>query len=100
MSTLTYADFTKCFGEIGAGGPPDPARDPYQAYRYLDARRQTIIESYHQRPLLRVWDEDHNFIGRLTGEKSMSAEELYADTGSAGVVIRKNAWLSDFLLHD
>lgn len=85
---------------VGLGGPPDPAKDPYGAYRYLDTRRQTIIQSFHQRPLLRMWDENHNFIGRLTGERSMSCEELYADTGSAGVVIRKNAWLSDFLLHD
>lgn len=96
--TATFADMMRL--SVGLGGPPDPAKDPYSAYRYLDTRRETIIQSYHQRPMLRVWDENHEFIGHLTGEKSVQAEELYADTGSAGVVIRKNAWLSDFLLHD
>lgn len=88
------------FSTIGAGGPPDPARDPFSAYRYLDARRQNLVLSARQRPLLRIWDHNHAYIGTINNETSVECEELMADTGSANVVVRKNGWLSDFILYD
>lgn len=69
-------------------------------YRYLDARRQAVVQTYHQRPLIRVWDENMHPIGQIAQEKSVQVEELMADSGSAGVVIRKDNWLSNFLLYD
>ena len=85
---------------VGYAGPPDVATDPMAAYRYLDAKRQATVASYHQRPLIRLWDQDHKYIGTLASEMSGKVEELYADTGSANFVIRKDNWLSNFLLYD
>jgi hypothetical protein len=85
---------------IGKGGPPDPVNNPYSAYAYLDGYRQLILQSAHQRPLVRLWDQDHNFIGQIAQEISVEAEEIYCDTGAATVNIRKDNWLSDFILYD
>lgn len=85
---------------IGTGGPPDPASNPYSAYQYLDANRQLLLQSAHARPLVRLWDQDHNFIGQIAQEISVEAEEIYCDTGAATVKIRKDNWLSDFILYD
>ena len=91
---------TPITGTIGAAGVPDLVNDPYSAYQYLDARRNNLIASAHQRPLVRLWDENHDFIGVVAKEISVEADELYADTGAAQVVIRKDNWLSDFILFD
>lgn len=85
---------------VGAGGPPDPARDPLAAYKYLDARRQNLILSARQRPLVRLWDENMNYVGTVTNERSVQCEELSADTGGASLVIRRDGWLSDFIMYD
>lgn len=100
MTALTYADFAKSFETIGAGGPPDPAKDPLSMYRYLDERRKAVAATFHQRPLIRVWDENHDPIGTLAQEISGSVEEQMLDSGSAEMVIRKDNWLSNFLLYD
>lgn len=88
------------FPIIGAGGPPDPALSPFSSFQYLDARRQNLISSAHQRPMLRLWDENHSFIGQIAQEIKVDCEELMADTGAANVLIRKDNWLSNFILYD
>jgi hypothetical protein len=100
MPSLTYQDFANSFQTIGVGGPPDPAKDPLSMYRYLDSRRKTVAAMYHQRPLCRVWDENGKFIGNLAQETSASVEEQMIDSGTAEMVIRKDNWLSDFLMYD
>lgn len=78
---------------------PDPS-NPLHAYRYLEARRRMYQEQKRQRPLLRLWDKNMNFIGTIAQEKSVRVEELMADSGTATCVIRRDNWLSDFMLYD
>ncbi len=74
--------------------------NPLIAYRYLEGRRRLYAEQTRQRPLLRLWDKNMNFIGNIAQEKSVKVEELMADSGTANVVIRRDNWLSDFMLYD
>lgn len=78
----------------------DPTNNPYSCFQYLDGYRQLLLKSASQRPLTRIWDANHNFIGQIAQEVSVEAEEIYADTGSAKVVIRKDNWLSDQILYN
>jgi hypothetical protein len=86
------------FAPISSAAFADPAMNPYSAYQYLDGYRQLLLQSATQRPLVRLWDENHNFIGQIAQEVSVEAEEIYADTGAASVVIRKDNWLSDQIM--
>ena len=85
---------------IGGNGVPDPHGDPLVAYRYLEARRQMVTESLRQRPLLRLWDKDMNYIGQIAQEKSVQVEEVASDSGGASIVVRRDNWLSDTILYD
>jgi hypothetical protein len=85
---------------ISSAAYADPAANPYSCFQYLDGYRQLLIESAHQRPLVRMWDGDHNFIGQVAQEVSVEAEEIYADTGAASILIRKDNWLSEQLLYN
>jgi hypothetical protein len=84
---------------VGAEGVPD-LTDPLIAYRYLEKRRSTIVESVRQRPLLRLWDKNMRQIGEIAQEKSVMLEEVMADSGGGSIVIRRDNWLSDFILND
>ncbi|WP_078293124.1 hypothetical protein [Mycobacterium sp. D16R24] len=84
---------------IGATQAPTVG-NPMSAYRYLDARRHTTIEETKQRPLLRLWDKNMQFIGTIAQEKSVRVEEVMADSGTGTCVIRRDNWLSDFILYD
>lgn len=84
---------------VGREGVPD-LTDPMATYRYLEKRRNTIIESVRQRPLLRLWDKNWNYIGQIAQERSVMCEEVMADSGAGSVVIRRDNWLSDFILYD
>jgi len=88
------------FPTIGLGGAPDPASAPSSSYQYIDARRKNLIASAHQRPLLRLWDENHLYIGNIAQEIKVDCEELMSDSGGGNVTIRKDNWLSDFILYD
>jgi len=88
------------FAPISSAAYADPRANPYSCYQYLDGYRQLLIESAHQRPLVRMWDQNHNFIGQVAQEISVNAEEIYADTGAAEVLIRKDNWLSEQLLYN
>ncbi|QXN76703.1 hypothetical protein [Mycobacterium phage Maco7] len=81
-------------------GPPDPRNNPLRALRYARTRRNVIVKSYKQRPLIRVWDKNHDYIGRITAEKSVDWQELMYSPGSAKILLRRNNWLSDFLIKD
>lgn len=84
---------------IGATQAPTVG-DPMSAYRYLEARRRTQIAETKQRPLLRLWDKNMQFIGTIAQEKSVRVEEVMADSGTGTCVIRRDNWLSDFILYD
>lgn len=85
---------------IAEEGVPNHLYDPMSAYRYMEGRRQTIIDSGRQRPLLRLWDKDMNFLGQIAQERSVSVEELMTDSGAGSCVIRRDNWLSNFILYD
>ena len=85
---------------IGSGGVPDQNANPLEAYRYIEARRQTITDSLRQRPLIRLWDKDMQYIGQIAQEKSVQVEEVAADSGGASIVIRRDNWLSETILYD
>lgn len=84
---------------IGATQAPTVG-DPMSAYRYLAARRETQIAETKQRPLLRLWDKNMQPIGTIAQEKSVRVEEVMADSGTGTCVIRRDNWLSDFILYD
>lgn len=86
--------------QIAANGVPNPHGDPLVAYRYLEHRRQMVTESLRQRPLLRLWDKDMNYIGQIAQEKSVQVEEVASDSGGASIVVRRDNWLSDTILYD
>lgn len=82
---------------IGAFGAPLPATDPMSAYRYLHSRRQTMVDAARQRPLVRMQDKNLAHIARFSGEMSCRFEEIAADSGEAGVVIRGGDHLGEFV---
>lgn len=86
---------------VGADGrAPDPVTAPISAFRYLDARREVIDAEARTRPLIRLWDNQMSYIGTVAGEKSLSAEELLHDTGSAEIEIRADDWIIDLMRRD
>ena len=106
--TLDFKDWSVDFNRVlaaipehivGRDGAPD-LTDPMASYRYLEKRRDTIVESVRQRPLLRLWDKDMNPIGQIASERSVMVEEAMADSGAGSIVLRRDNWLSDFILYD
>lgn len=93
-------NLTDVIPAIGAGGPPDPVKAPISAYRYLDAKRDLIDIEARERPLIRLWDNQHKYIGTVASEQSLNAEELLHDTGQADIVVRADDWLVDFMRRD
>lgn len=99
----SHLEFTRNLGGvlqdkvIGALSAPLPSTDPMSAYRYLRSRRQTIIDSVKQRPLVRMQDKNLNQLATIGQEMSCRFEEIAADSGEAAVVIRGGDYLSDFV---
>lgn len=85
---------------IGADGAPDPRSAPISAYRYLDTKRELINIEARSRPLIRLWDNRHRYIGTVAAEQSVNAEEMLHDTGQGDIVLRGDDWLVDFLRRD
>jgi hypothetical protein len=85
---------------IGLNGTPDAHKDPMQAYRYIVSRRNVIIGANKQRPLIRLWDKNMNYIGRITGERDVNWQELMYSAGAAKILIQRSNWLGDFLIKD
>lgn len=80
--------------------PSTADADPLSSFFYLWQQRKNLQASINQRPLLRLWDENHNFIGTIGKERSCTVEEVMADSGSGNCVIAKDNWLSNFILYD
>lgn len=85
---------------VGAGGPPNPVAAPISAYRYLDTKRDLIDAEARTRPLIRLWDNQHAYLGTLAAEQSVNAEEMLHDTGQGDIVVRADDWLIEFLRSD
>ena len=98
MAAPTTAGLT--FPTIGATGIPNLSTAPSSTYQYLDAKRNNLIQSARQRPLVRLWDENHFYIGNIAQEVKVEAAEEMSDSGPANILIRKDNWLSNFILYD
>ena len=85
---------------IGAAGVPNPTKAPISAYRYLDAKRDIIDAEARTRPLIRLWDNRHQYIGTVASELSVDVEELLHETGQGDITLRGDDWLVDFLRTD
>jgi len=83
----------------GDGAAPSMVKAPTQLYKYLNGRRQTIIDSSKVRPLIRVADKNLKVMCELEGEIECSAEELADDTGKLTISLLYNNWLADWMLH-
>ena len=98
---MDLLDMARSIPVIGGDGiAPDPRRAPISAYRYLDTKRELMDIEAKARPLIRLWDNQMRYIGTVAAEKSLSAEEMLHDTGSADVVLRGDDWLVEFLRRD
>lgn len=85
---------------IGEYGVPDPVRAPISALRYAQAKRKVKEAEARARPLIRLWDKDMDFIGRIGGEKSCDVEQRLHDTGTGSIVLRGSDWINRFLRTD
>jgi hypothetical protein len=92
--------FGKFQDQITASIAAPTPDDPIMAYRYLHRRRQTISDATRQRPLMRLWDKNMRYVGQIGQERSIRVEEIMADSGGGNVVIRRDNWLSNFILYD
>ena len=82
---------------IAALSKPMPIKSPLEAYRYNEARARTLAEAYRQRPLIRMQDKNLSQLATIGSERSCRFEEIAADTGEAGIVLRGGDYLSDFV---
>lgn len=82
---------------IGALGAPLPLDDPMASYRYIRARNQLLIDQAKQPGLVRLQDKNLTQLASLNQAQSVRFEEIAADTGEAGVVIRGGDYLGDFV---
>jgi hypothetical protein len=84
----------------GTAIAPDPVVQPWSAYKILQDKSRILRESVTQRPLLRLWDKDMNFIAPLANEQSATLEEVTTDSGQAQIVIRRDDWFTSYLLNN
>ncbi|AIW03010.1 minor tail protein [Mycobacterium phage Murucutumbu] len=84
----------------GANGVPDPVKNPIEAFRYLDLKRELIDAEAREKPLIRLWDKAFKYIGTVAAEKSVDAEEMLHDTGQGDIVLRGDDWLVEFMRTD
>lgn len=84
----------------GENGVPNPLTAPISAYRYADAKRKVKDAESRARPLIRLWDKNMDFIGRIGGEKSVDVEQRLHDTGTGSIVLRGSDWINRFLRTD
>jgi hypothetical protein len=84
-----------------AGDPSIPTikDSPAGLMKYLNGRRETILEAKNLRPLVRVADKDLNVMTELEGEISASYEELANDTGQVNISIRYDNHIADWMIH-
>lgn len=96
-------DFTQWVTSVmpttGQGGVPNPRTSPVSMLKYLDGRRQTIIEGARLRPLIRIADKNLDGMFELEGEVDCSVEELLNDTGKVTIKILYDNWVADWMIH-
>jgi hypothetical protein len=82
---------------IAALEAPTPLNDPVASYRYIRTRNQVLIDQAKRPGLVRMQDKNLNQLASLMQAKSVRTEEIAFDTGEAGVVLRGNDYLGQFV---
>ena len=82
---------------IAAFSKPVMEQDPVTTYRYLNSRRQLILDGARAQPLVRMQDKNYNQLATIAQERSCRFEEIAHDSGNAAVVIRGGDYLGDFV---
>ena len=82
---------------IAAFQKPIPTQDPMSAYRYLRGRNQVLIDGTRAQPLIRMQDKNYVHLANIAQEQSCRYEEIAADSGEAGVIIRGGDYLGQFV---
>lgn len=82
---------------VGRLSAPLPVDDPLSSYRYLRSRTQTLVDGMKQPGLVRLQDKNYNQLAPIGNAQSVRFEEIAADTGEAGVVIRGGDYLAQWV---
>lgn len=82
---------------VGALSAPLPVDDPLSSYRYIRGRTQTLVDAMKQPGLVRLQDKNLSQLAPIPQAQSVRFEEIAADTGEAGVVIRGGDYLSQWV---
>lgn len=82
-----------------SGKPPNHRTEPAQTLKYLNGRRQTVIDVAKARPLIRLADKNMNIMCEIEGEIDCSVEELLDDTGKLTIAILYDNWIADLMIH-
>jgi hypothetical protein len=95
MKLTSWAD--QYLPTAGVPAVPDPVTQPAQAATYLNGVRLTTLAAAHQKPLIRLADNNLDVMQELDGEIDVSMEELMDDTGKCTVKICYDNWLTDYM---
>jgi len=86
--------------------PPRPevhqiteGNDALSKWRLLDARRQLVLDSNRQRPLIRLWDKKFAYLGTVTAERSAEYGRLMDDSATITLSLAWSDWLADLCAH-
>lgn len=81
------------------GKAPDQRKSQAQTLKYLNGRRETLIDIAKMRPMVRLADKDMNILCEIRGEIDCSVEELLGDTGKLNMTLMYENWIADYLVH-
>ena len=73
--------------------------DAITKWRLLDARRQLVLDSGRQRPLLRLWDKRFSYLGAVVAERSAEYGRLMDDSATGTISLSWSDWLADLCAH-
>lgn len=78
---------------------PSLDQNPMGALQYMHNKRDVIVKSAQQRPMIRLADKDLTIKAELAGEMSCEYEELAADSGHARYIVRYENWIVDHMVN-
>lgn len=81
------------------GDVPSLVENPMGALQYMHNKRNVIVQSAQQRPMVRLADKHLQIKAELTGEMTCEYEELAADSGQARYIVRYDNWIVDHMIN-
>lgn len=73
--------------------------DAVAKWRLLDARRQLVLDSNRQRPLIRLWDKRLGYLGTVTADRSAEYGRMNDDSATGTISLSWSDWLADLCAH-